>query len=236
MVKNTNSPIMSLPSLPDPPLEALVPVSNHSPASLDCSSPSWQALLAMMWESPPAADGAHSLHFLDKMTSRTGLVDSFECGTENQRRQVWTKLQRECTVHDPSQALSGLLELPFHILDPPLAQIAEPDGPSLDWLDDPLSLKTHQLLLLIKDIVRVKPRNSAVTLDWSPGLQNACLQFFSPSNLRKFLGLYWAIWHPNVNFVHRASFDPLTAKPAILATMALIGGSLSDSRISAYIA
>lgn len=105
------------------------------------------------------------------------------------------------------------------------------EGLSLNWLDDPLSLKTHQILLLVKDVVTIKPRNSAVTLDWSPSLQQACLRFFSPTNLRKFLGLYWAIWHPNVNFVHRPSFDPASTKPAALATMALLG---EPNRLALY--
>jgi hypothetical protein len=86
-------------------------------------------------------------------------------------------------------------------------------------------LKTHEILLLIEEVVMVKPRNSSVTLDWSPALKDACLHFFSPPNLRRFLGFYWAIWHPNVNFVHRPTFDPLAAKPTVLAAMALIGKS-----------
>jgi hypothetical protein len=106
-------------------------------------------------------------------------------------------------------------------------QLIPTDSLPASWIDDPLSLKTHQILLLVKEVVMIKPRNSAVTLDWSPVLEQICLQFFSPSNLRKFLQLYWSIWHPNVNFVHRPSFDPLSAKPSILATMALIGKSAS---------
>jgi len=42
-------------------------------------------------------------------------------------------------------------------------------------------------------------------------------------NLQKYLELYWAIWHPNVNFVHRPTFNPIVCKSILLASMALIG-------------
>ncbi|RMJ28929.1 hypothetical protein PHISP_00140 [Aspergillus sp. HF37] len=246
MDKNSGSPAeesitattMTIPPrLIEPTLEASMASSAPlpDPTVPDWAIPSWQDLLSMVAETPPGLDGQHSLPFLDRFTSNTGLVQSFDCGTEEQRRQVWLKLQRE-GPYEPLQAMSSLLplpELPFDVLAAPPVENANStrgDGLSLGWLNDPLSLKTHQILLLIRDIVRVKPRNSAVTLDWSPGLQQSCLQFFSPSNIRKFLGLYWAIWHPNVNFVHRPSFDIESAKPAVLATMAVIGACVSPAK------
>ncbi|KAL4999813.1 hypothetical protein BDV10DRAFT_183961 [Aspergillus recurvatus] len=186
--------------LPDPDLQLGAFMPNPSdtpffPEGLDYSSLSWQDFLTMTTESetlrtpPMEVAYAPSLRFLDRFTSNTGFVDSFDCGTKYQREQMLSWSQQ-----DP-----------------------------LTWLDDSLSLKTHQILLLVKEVVMIKPRNSAVTLDWSPVLEQMCLQFFSPSNLRKYLQSYWAIWHPHVNIVHRPSFDPVRAKPAVLATMALIG-------------
>lgn len=180
------------------------------PNVLDYASPSWQDLIAMVSEGPPGPDGMHSFQFLDKMTSSTGLAYSFDCGTPEQREHVLSMVLRGVESENETSQESQS--------DAPFTEIE-----ALNWLDDPISLKTHQIMLLVKDIVTVKPRNSAVTLDWSPSLQQTCLQFFSPANLRKFLGLYWAIWHPNVNFVHRPSFDPASAKPAALATMTLLG-------------
>ena len=168
----------------------------------------------MASEGPPGPDNMHtSFQFLDKMTSNTGLAYSFDCGTPEQRAQVLSSLERE--VESEYGASSS------ETLDTSGSPTV--DGLSLNWLNDPLSLKTHQILHLIKDVVMVKPRNSSVTLDWSPCLQQSCLRFFSPVNLRKYLGLYWAVWHPNVNFVHRPSFDPTSAKPTVLAAMTLLG-------------
>ena len=196
---------------------------------LDLASPSWQDLFSMVLENPSGQDGRHAMKFLHRFTSTCGLVESFECGTENQRKALWLEIQRELATCGKLQTMSSFPLLPDVSCDPGpsltqnLQGICPGDGVPPGWLNDPLSLKTHQILSLIRDIVTVKPRNSAVVLEWSLGLQQSCLKFFSPTNLRKFLGLYFAIWHPNVNFVHRPSFDMETAKPAVLAAMAVIG-------------
>jgi hypothetical protein len=155
---------------------------------------------------------------------------SFDCGTHEQRERVADSLEQQL-VSQLSQANT----LNFDILSDfgsviPSSSILEDscnesfkDDFPLSWLNDPLSLKTHEILLSVEEVVKIKPRNSSVTLDWSPELKDACLKFFSPPSLRRFLGFYWAIWHPNVNFVHRPTFDPLTARPTVLAAMALIG-------------
>lgn len=182
----------------------------------------------------------HSLHFLDRFTSKTGLVLTFDCGTQEQREQVASALESETftpTQQPVMTSQSSMSGLQLDIVSPPLLENISDSGTEdcipLNWLNDPLSLKTHEILLLIEEVVRVKPRNSAVTLDWSSALKNACLQFFSPANLRRLLGMFWAIWHPNVNFVHRPSFDPVSAKPALLAAMALIGRYSPDATYTA---
>ncbi|CAG7557605.1 unnamed protein product [Fusarium equiseti] len=140
----------------------------------------------------------YRFHFLDNFTRRSGLVDSFDCGTYDQRVQV-------------------------------VARFLETDVPYDALLSDPLVSQTHQILLNIKEVVTVKPRNSVVELEWSTVLEQTCMQFFSPRNLRKFLALYWHVWHPNVNFVHRSTFEPAKAKSILVAAMALIGASVSPN-------
>ncbi|RFN45078.1 c2h2 transcription factor [Fusarium flagelliforme] len=140
----------------------------------------------------------YKFHFLDNFTRRSGLIDSFDCGTYEQRVQV-------------------------------VARFLETDIPCDASLADPLVIQTHQILLNIKEVVTVKPRNSVVELEWSTVLEQTCTQFFSPRNLRKFLALYWHIWHPNVNFVHRPTFEPAKAKSILVAAMALIGASVSPN-------
>lgn len=199
----------------------------------ESASPTWQDYLLLASESQVLRDNplldtgrSQSLRFLDRFTSNTGLVLSFDCGTQEQRESVAAQLEFESrqVIEQPYASTNpttlGLDSPP--LLDN-LSDASTIDCIPINWLCDPLSLKTHEILLLIEEVVTIKPRNSAVTLDWSSALKNACLQFFSPANLRRFLGFYWAIWHPNVNFIHRPSFDPISAKPALVAAMATIG-------------
>lgn len=160
----------------------------------------------------PTAGNIGSFSFLWRFTSKTGLVPSFDCGTLEQRQQVISELDLERLSRTrTSQSIGNTY----------VERTAE--GVPLKWLNDPLAFKAHQILLLVKEIITTKSRNSVVTLSWSDAVERMCLQFFSPDNLRKFLALYWAIWHPNVNFIHMPSFDAVSAKPSLLASMVLMG-------------
>ncbi|RBR05966.1 hypothetical protein FVER53590_13928 [Fusarium verticillioides] len=164
----------------------------------------------------------YTFHFLDNFTRKSGLVDSFDCGTFEQRVQVeasHTSVEGRVTR---TTELDEIVHLNGSSMNPPRAQ---PLG-----IHDPLIIQTHRILLDIKEVVTVKPRNSVVELEWSTVLEQSCIQFFSPHSLRKHLALFWHIWHPNVNFVHRPTFDPATSKSTLVACMALIGASVSPSK------
>lgn len=56
-----------------------------------------------------------------------------------------------------------------------------------------------------------------------------CVDFFSPQNIRLWLDLYWAIWHPNVNFMHRPTFEIERSKPCLLSAMCIVGALVSPN-------
>lgn len=184
--------------------------------------------------SPDVAYQAYSFHFLADFTSRSGLVSSFDCGTLMQRREVasWflqSTLDSASTT-TPLAPLSGndeiFTRLPGSDDDDhasrPLGLPALTPGWQ-SWLVNPVVIKLQQIVLRIKEVVVIKPRNSTITLSWSPALEARCLDFFSVLRFAKFLELYWSIWHPNVNFLHRPTFDPLDTPTPLLAAMAIIG-------------
>lgn len=144
---------------------------------------------------------APSLQFLEGFTSNTGLVRSFDCGTESYRITVYSHFNNEIEKENCRQ-------------------------PTYDML----SLKSHEIVSLIKEVVQVKSRNSAVSLVWSMVLESMCARFFSPSRLRLYIELYWAIWHPNVPFIHRPTFNMQNAKAVLLAAMAVIGACVSPEQ------
>ncbi|KAK4160083.1 hypothetical protein QBC43DRAFT_293281 [Cladorrhinum sp. PSN259] len=180
----------------------------------------------------------YSFGFLYDFTSRTGLVSSFECATLEQRQQIVAEFNRSYLAQQHPHFLGAgpTLFAPFEEPNPAGLTVGSlPAGQVLSswnlWLQNPIVIKLQQVVLLIKNVVTVKPANSTITLTWSLALEQRCLQFFTPSRFAKFIELYWAVWHPNVNFLHKPTFDPTTTKSILLAGMALIGACVSPDPV-----
>ncbi|KAM5387476.1 hypothetical protein ACJA88_001828 [Fusarium oxysporum] len=63
--------------------------------------------------------------------------------------------------------------------------------------------------------------------EWSPIVEKACLDFFSPSNLHRFLRLFWSGWYPNSPIIHKPTFNSEAEPPGLIASMAVLGACLS---------
>jgi hypothetical protein len=183
--------------------------------------------------SNPSRRPACSLGFLDNFTTKSGLAQSFDCGSVEQRQKALSFYSSKSAVQGAasvslatfsagSPSIPGKVETSLGVQDAASAAMSVPQ-----WLSDPMSLKSHEILASIKDIVIHRSGQRTVTLTWSSTVQDSCAQFFSPSNIRRYLGLYWALWHPNVNIMHKPTFDPLSSKAYLLATMCLIGACMS---------
>ncbi|KXX81034.1 Zinc finger protein klf1 [Madurella mycetomatis] len=182
----------------------------------------------------------YSFRFLYDFTSRTGLVSSFECATLAQRQQIVASFHHSYLEQQHPEFLGvvpPLLTEPEEAGSQPLGVIPSSVTPDHElaswssWLHNPIVIKLQQVVLLIKSMVMAKPNNSSITPTWSFPLEQRCLQFFSPSRFAKFIELYWSVWHPNVNILHRPTFDPENSKPILLAAMALIGACVSPDSI-----
>lgn len=187
--------------------------------------------------SPVSRYRGYSFSFLSDFTSRTGLVSSFECATLSQRQQIVSAFHHSYHEQQPPDFLWAIQPLPpppedTQLQDPrllPGAGLADHGLSSWSsWLHNPIVIKLQQVVLLVKDVVLFRPNNSTITLTWSSALEQRCLHFFSPPRFAKFIELYWSVWHPNVNILHRPTFDPTNAKSILLAGMALIGKFLAS--------
>lgn len=178
----------------------------------------------------------YSFHFLADFTSRSGLIDSYDCGTLAQRTAVVSSYYQSYLETDEVMAIPASLRsgdtlgatAEFHDLDEDTFLVTADlstvvSGWQRSWLDNPIVMKLQQIIIRIKEVVTIKPRNSSVTLSWSPAIERRCLHFFSVERFGKFLELYWSSWHPNVNFLHRPTFNPVNTPTTLLAAMALIG-------------
>lgn len=96
-----------------------------------------------------------------------------------------------------------------------------------DDIDEPLAGRTQEIVARLQEVTYYRPRNSIVKQQWSPDLEEQCREFFSPSNLRRCLMMYWLFWYPNSSIIHRPSFDPTTAAVTLLLSLVLTGASVS---------
>lgn len=170
---------------------------------LDYTSASWNDFLNLLDPSIEFTDASDipTLSFLDNFTKQTGLINSFDCGDVKMRQDAlaFAKQGRK-------------------------RSIAAESVPCLDFKStQTMSSTCDAILFLIEEVSTIKPRNSAVDIVWSDDIRQSCSQFFHPSQLRQNIELYWTIWHPNVNIVHRPTFDITSAKPVLVAAMAVIG-------------
>ena len=166
------------------------------------------------WPAESAESGIPplSLRFLEAFTRGGGFIASFDCCTGMLRNSIYDKMS------------SGVSS--DHGLGTAIPTLGASSLQS-EFEKDSLSHKSLEIANLVEEVVRINPRNSAVSVPWDHGVHASCLHFFTPQRMRLYLELYWAIWHPNVNFMHRPSFDSASTKPVLLAAMVIIGACVA---------
>ncbi|KAL6824541.1 hypothetical protein J3E69DRAFT_381370 [Trichoderma sp. SZMC 28015] len=97
---------------------------------------------------------------------------------------------------------------------------------TMEWLFDPLLSQTKAIcekLLNLPGIDELVPGNRLQSLD------EQCLEFFNPLNLRRLLNTYWKRWHRNCPVIHPPSFDPSQAPAELVLVLVLIGACVSKN-------
>ncbi|KAK6384966.1 hypothetical protein LTS17_002529 [Exophiala oligosperma] len=238
LMTNVGAGVLNQPLMPPPGnWDVVADATSEFAFSDGFSDIPWADILSVDPENslPPDASQdvkKHRFQFLNDFTSNYGLVQSFDCGTLNQRCHMLSGcwecqgtgrddafgafLQSSPSDLTPFNSLPYLEHDPWNGNDCGVARIAS------SWIADPYAAVTNEITSLIRKVIVVKSRRSIVTHEWTPLLHHMSLRFFSPPQIRKYLSLYWAFWHPQVNFLHRPTFDVLASKSILVATMTLI--------------
>lgn len=97
----------------------------------------------------------------------------------------------------------------------------------IEYLDDPLFAQTKSIWDSFR-VSRIRTsQNILLSTEEAEASDERCLQFFSPSNLRRFIRLFWDEWYPHCPIIHRPTFDLLSVPPLLLVPMAVIGACMS---------
>ncbi|KAL4921311.1 hypothetical protein BDW62DRAFT_219468 [Aspergillus aurantiobrunneus] len=172
--------------------------------------------------------------FLDRFTSVTGFVRSFECMREYDVRELARVVTQETSpdeldvldIGDQSTSLSShLIEYAKPAFATDIATEACPGCAS--WVSDPLAAVTNGLVCRLKDVTMHPGPGSPITVTWSPFIEKVCVQLFSPPNIRRYLEYFWAFWYPNCPIIHKPTFNVHNVPYTLLLSMLLIGGSFT---------
>lgn len=195
------------------------------------------------------------LYFLEHFTRVTGFVDSFRCGSDTEMRGLvqsvqgnmpdWnlekggTRWGQFSRVNSSSWDILQLSDsmVPIEVngnfdkgRDSSFFFEDVPEGASFgneDWLSDSLVGVTNKIVSGLKAATQHRNQGSPITFDWSPLIEQICVQFFSPPNINIYLLLFWSFWYPNCPIIHKPTFDIYNAPHTLLVPMLLIGASLS---------
>ncbi|KAK4077028.1 transcriptional regulator family: Fungal Specific TF [Trichoderma aggressivum f. europaeum] len=95
---------------------------------------------------------------------------------------------------------------------------------TMEWLFDPLLPQTKEIC---EKLLNLPGIDELVTGNHVQSLDEQCLEFFNPLNLRRLLNTYWKRWHRNCPVIHPPSFDPSQAPAELVLVLALIGACVS---------
>jgi hypothetical protein len=169
--------------------------------------------------------------FLDKFTSVTGFVSSFECMREYETRELAAVVtEMVLTDKNPDMPISlDFLPLYLPSLESTHLRPRMPRRPSIDtdWLSDPLASVTNKLVYALKAVASNPSHGSSINLTWSPFIEKVCVQFFNPPNVRRYLAYFWSFWYPNCPIIHKPTFDVYNTPHTLLLSMTLIGASFA---------
>ncbi|KAL2812595.1 hypothetical protein BJX63DRAFT_240655 [Aspergillus granulosus] len=172
---------------------------------------------------PDSIITAERLDFLAHFTSENGMGTFLAPETLEERQKLILNYEHESDSAEHGTSIDSAIPVGS------LAQTIEPSMLHITTSEDldPLTARTYEILHHFHNIITAKTDKSVVKLDWTPEIESAARSFFSPRNITRYLGYFWSLWYPNCPFVHRASFDPQTAPPALLCVMVMIGACLS---------
>jgi hypothetical protein len=163
--------------------------------------------------------------FLDNFTKATGFVGSFGCGTKQQRLFITSDPLKANPSENLSTLREGISDATMHWVDITRNALMQNN----EIIADPVVLLpvTHKIVHQIQETATNHYHRGSADITWSPLVEALCYRFFNPTNLQKFLALFWSCWYPNWPTIHAPTFKMKEKSPGLIAVMTLVGASLS---------
>ena len=169
-----------------------------------------------------------SFEFLLNFTTCSGLNDTFNFRTSDERRQ---------------NSILGISFLPVHDLEPASSheshsvrkqssdKSTRTIGISLmiEWISHPLFPQAKQIWEAMR-ASKLAAQKFVQAADVPSGPEELYMEIFSPPNLQSFLDLFWTRWYSNCPFLHKPSFDISKAPMEMVLALCLTGAFMSSDQ------
>jgi hypothetical protein len=239
------------PEIFDAPLELSI---DNSDNPLSFSKPSTELQTQNV---APAIYSAEKMDFLNRTTALSGtggIINCFECGSLIQRvavtKAVWyspfdlegvlgldgssTSITPSFETDNDNQSIQKILLLDMVSDGYPEVPSVDPGSPResfiFHWVDytvDPLMVTTDQIVRRLKGTIPDFSKDGSALFAWSPSTEERCWKFFRPSNIQKFMRLFWCFWYPNCPIIHKPTFCLERTPILLLLPMLIIGACTS---------
>lgn len=95
--------------------------------------------------------------------------------------------------------------------------------------DDPLYYKAAEIGGCFKSVLSTLSKSSESNPQMMSISMTTIMEFFSLSNIRRFIDLFWTRWYPHAPIVHKPTFIPEESLSVLVMTMSLLGACTSAS-------
>lgn len=106
----------------------------------------------------------------------------------------------------------------------------------VEYLDDPLFAQTKAIWGCFRASRIRRPPHISLSYEEAEQIDERCLRFFCPPNIKRFLRLFWDEWYPHCPIIHKPTFDALKAPSVLLVPMVLMGAFMSPDAQDAVLA
>ncbi|RFU82006.1 zinc finger, c2h2 type domain containing [Trichoderma arundinaceum] len=205
------------------PVKSTLSLSSLTPTALTSSSiplnyPRLVSQQGGRWLYFQAFESEH-FEFLLNFTTYDGLNNAFNFQTSSEKGSDTWHFDNLLTIDD-------LLDIDYSFSSKRTKDSEKSSRASrtMEWLFDPLLPQTKAIC---EKLLRLPGIDGTIADDHMQSLDEQCLEFFNPLNLRRLLDTYWKRWHRNCPIIHPPSFNPSQAPTELVIAMALIGACVS---------
>lgn len=154
------------------------------------------------------------------------------CSTSASPTLIWAAtgfaLEPSCLLTRPSDVgASNIYSVQQDLLNNLSGSLRSLPGPT-QLYNDPLYFKAAEIWSLFDAVLSRSSKSSGQDQQHVAMSMTRVKDFFSVSNIRRFIDIFWTRWYPHCPIIHKPTFVPEHTIPVLVMTMSLLGACTSS--------